>query len=450
MKKKWAACAVLLVVMAVSIPISAKSLGENRQDSTDQILNGLKDKAKDNLDWLDLNQWMKQNSEDNELLTESLTEAHTGIQKEIQTGTQKEIQTEAQTGTKTEAQIQTDETQSEKKEVNKIKASDIPPFDLNRSLIKNEVTEDYYVDIDGNRVKNMWVLQGDEEVFLGADGNAIQEFAKGWYEIDKKWYYYTDEGILETGWFTVDGKKYYVNKTTEQRLSGWYVIDDKTYYFDPETGVMAMNQWVGEKYVGPEGTVTKKLPSSAGITMKNILQNPELPTGCESVALAMVLQFYDFPVKKTTIADQYLDYSSDNFVSSFVGNPRSGNGAGCYAPAITKAANKYLEEKESELRAEDISGTALEDLYPYIESGQPVLVWNTMYMQQPEFTGAAYTENGKTYRWYRKEHCVVLCGYDKEKGTVTVNDPLDGIIERNAADFEAIYDLTGQMAVLIQ
>lgn len=51
---------------------------------------------------------------------------------------------------------------------------------------------------------------------------------------------------METGWFTVDGKKYYVNKTTEQRLSGWYVIDDKTYYFDPETGVMAMNQWVGE------------------------------------------------------------------------------------------------------------------------------------------------------------------------------------------------------------
>lgn len=431
MKKKWAACAVLLVVMAVSIPISAKSLGENKQDSTDQILNGLKEKAKDNLGWLDLNQWMKQNSEDNQLNTESLTESQTETQRETQTETQKETQTETQINEK----------HSE---------SNIPPFDLNGYLIKNEVTEDYYVDIKGKRVKNMWVLQGGEEVFLGADGNAIEEFSKGWYEIDKKWYYYTDEGILATGWFTVDGKKYYVNKTTQQRLSGWYVIDDKTYYFDPETGVMAMNQWVGEKYVGPDGTVTKKLPSSAAITMKNILQKPELPTGCESVALAMVLQFYDFPVKKTTIADQYLDYSSDNFVSSFVGNPRSANGAGCYAPAITKAANKYLEEKESELRAEDISGTALEDLYPYIESGQPVLVWNTMYMQQPEFTGATYTENGKTYRWYRKEHCVVLCGYDKEKGTVTVNDPLDGIIERDAADFEAIYDLTGQMAVLIQ
>ncbi|KLU70507.1 MAG: hypothetical protein RHS_3636 [Robinsoniella sp. RHS] len=448
MKKKWAACAVILVVMAVSFPISAKSLGENKQDSTDQILNGLKDKAKDNLDWLDLNQWMKQNSEDNELQTESLTETQTETQTEAQTETQ--TKTQIQTENQIQTKKQTDEKPSEENEVQKIKASDIPPLDLNRHLIKNEVTEDYYVDIKGRRAKNMWVLQGDEEVFLGADGNAIKELSEGWYEIDKKWYYYTDEGILKTGWFTVDGKKYYVNKTTQQRLSGWYVIDDKTYYFDPETGVMAMNQWVGEKYVGPEGTVTKKLPSSASITMKNILQKPELPTGCESVALAMVLKFYDFPVKKTTIADQYLDYSSDNFVSSFVGNPRSGNGAGCYAPAITKAANKYLEEKESELRAEDISGTPLEELYPYIESGQPVLVWNTMYMQQPEFTGATYTENGKTYRWYRKEHCVVLCGYDKEKGTVTVNDPLEGIIERNAEDFEAIYDLTGQMAVLIQ
>ena len=266
MKKKWAACAVILVVMAVSFPISAKSLGENKQDSTDQILNGLKDKAKDNLDWLDLNQWMKQNSEDNELQTESLTETQTESQTQIQTENQ--IQTKKQT----------DEKPSEENEVQKIKASDIPPLDLNRHLIKNEVTEDYYVDIKGRRAKNMWVLQGDEEVFLGADGNAIKELSEGWYEIDKKWYYYTDEGILKTGWFTVDGKKYYVNKTTQQRLSGWYVLDDKTYYFDPETGVMAMNQWVGEKYVGPEGTVTKKLPSSATITMKNILQKPELPT----------------------------------------------------------------------------------------------------------------------------------------------------------------------------
>ena len=160
MKKKWAACAVILVVIVVSIPISAKSLGENKQDSTDQILNGLKDKANDNLGWLDLNQWMKQNSEDNVLQTESQTETQTDIQ--IHTDKKK------------------DEKQSKKREEQKIKASEIPPFDLNRHLIKNEVTEDYYVDIEGKRVKNMWVLQGEEEVFLGADGNAIEEFSKGW------------------------------------------------------------------------------------------------------------------------------------------------------------------------------------------------------------------------------------------------------------------------------
>lgn len=35
------------------------------------------------------------------------------------------------------------------------------------------------------------------------------------------------------------------------------------------------------------------------------MQNPQLPTGCESVALAMALAFYGYPLATTTIADNY-------------------------------------------------------------------------------------------------------------------------------------------------
>ena len=47
------------------------------------------------------------------------------------------------------------------------------------------------------------------------------------------------------------------------------------------------------------------------------------------------------------------------------------------------------------------------------------------------------------------EHCVVLCGYDKEKDIVMVNDPLEGIVERNAERFEELYNQMGKMAVVL-
>ena len=51
-----------------------------------------------------------------------------------------------------------------------------------------------------------------------------------------------------------------------------------------------------------------------GVTeIQPILQEPELPTGCESVALTMALEYLGFELEKTTIADQYLIRSATNF-----------------------------------------------------------------------------------------------------------------------------------------
>ena len=55
------------------------------------------------------------------------------------------------------------------------------------------------------------------------------------------------------------------------------------------------------------------LPDAASLEIQPILQEPELPTGCESVALTMALEYLGFELEKTTIADQYLIRSATNF-----------------------------------------------------------------------------------------------------------------------------------------
>ncbi len=185
------------------------------------------------------------------------------------------------------------------------------------------------------------------------------------------------------------------------------------------------------------------------VDVPEILQNPELPTGCESVALTIVLESLGFELETTTIADEYL-YYGDNAAYSYVGNPYTSSGAGCFAPGIVRTANKYLRSQNSSLRAKNVSGTEFEDLYDYIDEGIPVILWSTMYMMTPTFTGLTYSYRGETYAWYSQEHCVVLYGYDKESNTVLISDPLEGLVERDADAFAEIYDTVGQYAVVIK
>lgn len=188
--------------------------------------------------------------------------------------------------------------------------------------------------------------------------------------------------------------------------------------------------------------------NAASTYVPEIYQNPELPTGCESVALTIALEHYGFILDKTTIADDYLPYGS-NYIWNYVGDPYSDNGACILAPGLSNAANAYLTDQGSSLYARDITGFEFTDLYKLVEEGYPVVVWTTMYMQEPSLSGSSFWYDGRGYEWYWNEHCVVLSGYDETTGTVTVSDPLDGIVHRDAAAFEYIYNLTGRNALVI-
>ena len=190
-----------------------------------------------------------------------------------------------------------------------------------------------------------------------------------------------------------------------------------------------------------------------------LLQKPELPTGCEVTALANVMNFYGYPVSKTYLADSMLP--KDDFVSSgnggifradpyraFVGNPR-GNGFGCYAPVIVQTARKYLSSAGSRLTVTDLSGSEPSALYRSVIAGTPVLVWATIGLTAPTFrSGWTVRDTGKKIQWIGGEHCMVLIGCSAS--TVTLSDPLRGIVTYSRPLFETRYRQVMKQAVVIR
>ena len=188
--------------------------------------------------------------------------------------------------------------------------------------------------------------------------------------------------------------------------------------------------------------------SKVVLDVPEILQNPELPTGCESVALTIALNSLGCDLQKTEIADNYLEYG-DNLAYQYAGDPHTESGAGVFAGGIVNAAEKYIKEKNLDIAAINTSGTSLSDLCKVVAAGYPVVIWGTMYMSDPLITSQSYEYDGYTYTWYRNEHCMILAGYDQDAGTVVISDPLSGIVVRDADAYESYFNETGMYSVVL-
>lgn len=179
-------------------------------------------------------------------------------------------------------------------------------------------------------------------------------------------------------------------------------------------------------------------------------QNPELPTGCESVALTNMLLYYGFSLSKTYMADVYIPRSGSDFVTSFWGNPHYSNGNCVSAPGITSAANNFLRDRGSALRAYDVTGSSFWSLYDYVQKGHPVIIWSTMYQQT---IGPAYAwqwYNGRQYATYTNSHTVVLEGFNRDSGQVILSDSLSGRVVCDANWANMLYTSRGSQAVVIK
>ena len=93
------------------------------------------------------------------------------------------------------------------------------------------------------------------------------------------------------------------------------------------------------------------LPSSASLDLPEMWQTPELPTGCESVAVTIALNFMGFNLDKETFAREYLRHSVDDMTYGFIGDPFEENGAGIFPPAMVESCNDFLESQGSDVVA---------------------------------------------------------------------------------------------------
>ena len=191
-------------------------------------------------------------------------------------------------------------------------------------------------------------------------------------------------------------------------------------------------------------------------TAECILQNPELPTGCEITSLTMLLNHIGFDADKLDLADNYLpkgEYRKADYNKVFVGDPRTGKGYGCMAGVIAAAAESYLDGQEdaSGWRVKDLTGSEPEELYEYVCKGDPVVVWASINMGEiiPDYVSWTDAETGRTISWYGGEHCLLLTGYDLDERLVYVNDPLKGKVTYDMDIFEQRYEEMQKNAVVI-
>ena len=304
------------------------------------------------------------------------------------------------------------------------------------------------IDDDGN-ARTGWIESQGARYYCSASGVILT----GWQQIAGSWYYFNPDGRMATGWLNDGSNWYWLDSASGAMKTGWLSLGGTWYYLDAARGgVMLSNGWYWI------GSTDYKFSSSgamvgAWVDVPCYSQYPELPTGCESVALTNLLDYYGFGLGKTIIADYYLPKGSNgNFVTAFDGNPRRSSGGlmGCVAPAITIAGNNFLRAAGSIMQAKDVSFSSISSIKNRLTCGQPVEMWNTEWGSWPGGRYAARWYNGHSYGLWGGNHAVVLKGYDDEQGIVYLSDSINGNVTRNAQVFFGTWQQMDSQAVVIE
>ena len=302
---------------------------------------------------------------------------------------------------------------------------------------------------DGGNVRTGWIESQGSRYYCSANGVILT----GWQQIAGSWYYFNSDGRMATGWLNDGGNWFWLDSSSGTMKTGWLSLGGTWYYLDAARGgVMLSNGWY---WIG--STDYKFSPSGAmvgaWVDVPCYSQYPELPTGCESVALTNLLNYYGFGLGKTIVADYYLPKGSNgNFVTAFDGNPRRSSGGlmGCVAPAITIAGNNFLRAAGSGKQAKDVSFSSISSIKNRLTCGQPVEMWNTEWGSWPGGRYAARWYNGHSYGLWGGNHAVVLKGYDDEQGIVYLSDSINGNVTRNAQVFFGTWQQMDSQAVVIE
>lgn len=207
--------------------------------------------------------------------------------------------------------------------------------------------------------------------------------------------------------------------------------------------------------------ISLNLEPIVNLPVKNIMQNPELPNGCEITSLAIVLNYLGYSVDKCILSDDYLPKVDFRDVNNkrvcgdpdqvYCGNPRyKSGGYYCFAQPLVIAGNKYLTEVGSKYRVTDITGSNEKQIISHLNEGRPVVAFTTLSMGDPityEPSKWIMNDNGDVHIPYINLHCIVLYGYDDQ--FIYIADPLKGKIQCKRTSFFDSYYKMGSRAVVI-
>ena len=266
------------------------------------------------------------------------------------------------------------------------------------------------------------------DLLLGEDqAKAMAHFAspstivigeKGYSE---KWMYdhtieeYKAEGISPEMVAAV--QPYYYNPLFVQEAAD--AFSQKLYEY---TGILTPVKWNQWK--------TEPAENEVMLDVIEFCQYPDYPTGCESVSLYMLLNYYGVQVTVDDIYDLLpmgaQPYDDENGVRhganperEFVGDPRSEYSYGVFNEPIAKVAEHFKPDVKTE---RDVS---IDQIKAILDTGNPVLAWYVSApMRDIMYRWCWLDENGETVYWPGGEHAVVICGYDDT--SLTYRDPNAG------------------------
>lgn len=202
----------------------------------------------------------------------------------------------------------------------------------------------------------------------------------------------------------------------------------------------------------------KKKYNSSTITVSNnnynfplINQYPKYQTGCESVALTMLLKYYGVSVTPDMVIARLRKGSVPYYENGilyggnpeleFVGNPYSKYSYGVYERPIIEVANSF----KSGIKGG--SNICFNEVINLVKSGKPVMVWTSMGLSLPYISKSwIYKPTGETIKWKANEHAVVMVG--ASDSSVVIADSIGGKLKTYSRSlFEQRYNYYGKKAL---
>ena len=181
-------------------------------------------------------------------------------------------------------------------------------------------------------------------------------------------------------------------------------------------------------------------PTSETVNEEDIVtfcQHPDYPTGCESVALYILLRSKGVEVAVEEIVEQlpkgpepYMaagEFHGANPEREFVGDPREWSSYGIYNEPIAEVANYFLDGAVAQ------NGLTEEDIEAFLQDGSVLIAWISQYPgNEPKTTVWRDYKTGDTVTWVSGEHAVVVFGVS-ERG-YKISNPSTGEIETISSD----------------